>query len=95
MELTFPKRTSLAQAVNDARSWIYDCTDEVPAGIADATAIILTHRNFEGGWDGFIDSDGSLDPAEVFAQIIAEYGDQFAANIYPHGGPWPASLFDN
>jgi hypothetical protein len=72
----------LRDLMSEARGFISDCTDEMSDVIADTTAMILVHRNFEGGWAGFIASDMTLDEMLVHNAIISKYGAQFAATIY-------------
>ena len=58
---TTPHHLEVADAeLNDeARAWIADCTDQLPADCADLTDLevrALVAGNYTGGWEAFVDT---------------------------------------
>jgi hypothetical protein len=72
----------LDSVLRDARGWIADVTDEVPADVTDGAVIILIDKNFEGGWKGFIASDQTLNPAVIESQVRESFRSEFVNSIY-------------
>ena len=54
-----PREVTEPELYDEARAWIADCTDQLPADCADLNAPevrALISRNDTGGWDAFTDA---------------------------------------
>jgi hypothetical protein len=68
--------------LRDARAWIEDCDETLSPQISDQTIIMLVHRNFVGGWEGFIASDKTLDAKLIWALLTTKFGAVFTMRLY-------------
>ena len=73
----------LNRVIMQAREWIADCTSEVPAGITGMAVMVLTHKNYEGGWPAFVSCDPDNDPELIKALIRTKFGAAFTRKMYP------------
>jgi hypothetical protein len=44
----------LAAVLSEARGWLADCFDHVPASLTNAQVQAAVNKHYAGGWDAFV-----------------------------------------
>jgi hypothetical protein len=69
--------------LSDARVWLADCDERLEFDrLTDPQVIMLVHRSFEGGWEGFVASDLDADAASIKFAVHIKYGAEFMRKVY-------------
>jgi hypothetical protein len=77
------KPDPLPALLSDALSWLSDCDEHLDfSRLTEPQVIMLVHRSFEGGWEGFVASDLGADAAFIKFAIEIHYGAEFMNKVY-------------